>query len=145
LNWHHDVRSISEAGLNVTREATEAERAAIIEALGLIACKRLVARYNIAPRAGGRFQFDGTAEITVTQTCVVTLEEIERHYTAPIDVELWPAETLADSGADETIVDPLGADREAIADGRIDAGRIVYEELASAVDPYPRRDDAAFE
>jgi hypothetical protein len=81
--------------------------------------------------------------VTVTQTCVVTLEEIERRYEAPLGVEFWPADMLTD--AEDADVDPLGADREPIEDGRLDVGRIVYEELASVIDPFPRRDDAAFD
>lgn len=144
LDWQHDIRSIPENGLEVKREATEAERTSLAKALELVTCKRLLARYAIQQRAGGHFHLAGKVDVSVTQTCVVTLEEIERSYTAPLDVELWPAETLADTEMGED-VDPLGADREAIEDGRIDIGRIIYEELASAIDPFPRRDDAAFE
>ena len=85
----------------------------------------------------------GTVDVTVTQTCVVTLEEIECRYSAPLNVEFWPAEMLAEEGEDE--IDPLAADREPIEEGRIDVGRIVYEELASAIDPFPRREGAAFD
>ncbi len=146
LDWKHDTRSIPENGLNITREATDAECARIATAMELVACKRLVARYTIKPLHHGRYSLEGKAEIAVTQTCVVSLEEIERKYTAPLDVELWPAEALAQDDADEeTIVDPLGADREPIEEGRINVGRILYEELVGAVDPYPRRDDATFE
>lgn len=144
LDWKHDTRNVPETGLKVKREATENERVGLAAALDVIACTRLIARYTIEPLDHGRFQLEGSADITVTQRCVVTLEEIERKYAAPLEVELWPAEALADESEDEeTVVDPLGADREPIEDGRIDVGRIVYEELAGAVDPYPRSDGAS--
>ncbi len=146
LDWKHDTRTVPEGGLAVTREATESERATIATALDVVACKRLVARYRIEPLDHGRFRLAGSADITVAQTCVVTLDEIERKYTAALDVELWPAEALAgEDEDDETVIDPLGADHEPIEDGRIDGGRIVYEELVGAIDPYPRSDGASFD
>jgi uncharacterized metal-binding protein YceD (DUF177 family) len=140
LDWKHDTRAIPAAGLSTTREATAAERAAVAAAMELVACNRLVARYDITAEAASQFRLTGTVETTVTQTCVVTLEAIERHYSAPLDLEFWPPERLAEE-ADGNI-DPLGADREPIEEGRLDVGRIVYEELVSAVDPFPRRDGA---
>jgi uncharacterized metal-binding protein YceD (DUF177 family) len=145
LDWKHDTRAIPEGGLPVTREATEAERASVGSALDVVACKRLVARYTIEPLDHGRFRLSGSVDVTVTQTCVVTLDEIERKYSAPLEVELWPAEALAGDDEDEAVIDPLGDDHEPIEDGRIDAGRIVYEELAGAIDPYPRSDGASFD
>ena len=143
LDWKHDTRAIPEAGLSITREATAAERAAVAAAMELIACTRLVARYEITPAAADCFVLKGAADITVTQTCVVTLEEIERHYSAPLDLEFWPAGSLAEDPDGD--IDPLGADREPIEDGRLDVGRIVYEELVSAIDLFPRRDGASVE
>lgn len=140
LDWKHDARAIPEAGLSTTREATADERAAVATAMELLACNRLVARYDISAEAAGRFRLTGTVDVTVRQTCVVTLEEIERRYSAPLDLEFWPAEMLAaDADGD---IDPLGADREPIEEGRLNVGRIVYEELVSVVDPFPRRDGA---
>jgi uncharacterized metal-binding protein YceD (DUF177 family) len=143
LDWKHDTRSIPERGLAVERSATTEERVAVKEALDVVACSRLVARYEIVPEHDGRIRLTGTADATVTQTCIVSLEDFERPYSAPIDVEFWPSDALTEES--DTVVDPLGPDREPIEDGRIDAGRIVYEELASVIDPFPRRDGAALD
>ena len=143
LGWAHETRSIPEAGLDVTREANEEARTALAEALGIDACTRLVAQYTIRPFESGRFELHGTAELDAQQTCVVTLDPIERTYRVRLDVAYWPAELLGDgSGAD---IDSLADDPEPIEDGRLDVGRVIYEELASTVDPFPRKDDAAFE
>ncbi len=143
LDWIHETRSIPEAGLEVTREATEQIRAALAEALGIDACTRLVARYTIKPFESGRFELHGNAVMEARQTCVVTLDPIERTYRVRLDIAFWPPELLGDGpGAD---IDSLADDPEPIEDGRIDVGRIVYEELASTVDPYARSDDATFD
>lgn len=143
LDWVHETRTIPEAGLDVTREANEETRAALAEALGIDACTRLVAQYAIRPFESGRFELHGTAEMDAQQTCVVTLDPIERTYRVRLDVAYWPPELLGDSpGAD---IDSLADDPEPIEDGRLDVGRVIYEELASTVDPFPRKDEAAFE
>ena len=142
LDWVHETRSIPEAGLDVAREASEEACAALAEALGIAACERLVARYTIRPYESGRYELHGTAELDAQQTCVVTLDPISRKYRVRLDVAYWPAELLGDGpGAD---IDSLADDPEPIEDGRLDVGRVVYEELASTIDPFPRKDDATF-
>lgn len=143
LDWVHETRGIPEAGLDVTREANEETRAALAEALSVDACDRLVARYTIRPFESGRFELHGEADMAARQTCVVTLEPLERTYRVRLDVAYWPPELLGDGpGAD---IDSLADDPEPIEDGRLDVGRVIYEELASTIDPFPRKDDAAFE
>jgi uncharacterized metal-binding protein YceD (DUF177 family) len=143
LDWAHETRSVPEAGLPVARDATPEERNAIATALDLVACKRLAAKYAITPIGRGHYRLKGSVTIDVTQACVVTLAPLERTYTMPLDLELWPAEELSDS--DETEIDTLKDDPEPIEDGRIDVGRIVHEELISGIDPYPRSEGAAFD
>jgi len=143
IDWVHETRSIPEAGLDVTREADEETRAALAEVLGIDVCERLVARYTIKPFESGRFELHGTAEMDAQQTCVVTLDPIARSYSVRLDVAYWPRELLGDGpGAD---IDSLADDPEPIEDGRLDVGRVIYEELASTVDPFARKDDATFE
>ena len=143
LDWKHETRTIPEAGLSVTREATAEVRDALAEALGIDACTRLVARYTIKPFESGRFELHGDAEMEARQSCVVTLEPLERTYRVRLDVAYWPEELLGDGpGAD---IDSLADDPEPIEDGRLDVGRVIYEELASTIDPYPRSEGAAFD
>lgn len=141
LDWTHETRSVPETGLSVVREATAEERAALAEASNVEGCSRLVATYTIKPIGMGRYRLKGNVAIDVTQACVVTVEPLQRTYKAPLDLELWPADMLTS----DTEIDSLEADPEPIEDGRIDIGRIVYEELAGAIDPYPRKDGANFE
>jgi hypothetical protein len=142
LDWRHEARTIPGAGIDVSHEATAELRAALAAALGIDACARLVARYTVKPVESGRFEVHGTAEMDAQQTCVVTLEPIERTYRVRLDVAYWPPELLGDGpGAD---IDSLVDDPEPIEDGRIDVGRVIYEEFASTIDPFPRSDDATF-
>jgi hypothetical protein len=143
LDWTHETRTIPEAGLAMSRDATAEVRDALAKALEIDACVRLVARYTIKPFESGRFELRGDVEMEAQQTCVVTLEPIARTYRVHLGVAFWPPELLGDGpGLD---IDSLADDPEPIEDGRIDVGRIVYEELASAIEPFPRSDGATFD
>ena len=62
----------------------------------------------------------------------------------PFEVTFCPAEAMpaAPSSEREILSEP---EIEPLRDGRIEVGRVVFETLAAALDPYPRRADAAFE
>ncbi|HEX7007777.1 MAG TPA: DUF177 domain-containing protein [Alphaproteobacteria bacterium] len=117
-------------------EAGEAERQALAERFGLVALKALRAEVTLAPTTAGQIRLDGRLAARVVQACVVTLESVEaeiaesftlfyadevappaRAVDLPIDDEAWP---------------------EPIEDGRIDVGEAVAQQLALALDPYPR-------
>lgn len=143
LDWTHETRTIPEAGLEMTREAAAEMRETLAKALGIDACVRLVVRYAIKPFESGRFELHGDAVMDAQQTCVVTLEPIARTYRVRLGVAFWPPELLGDGPGPD--IDSLADDPEPIEDGRIDVGRIVYEELASAIEPFPRSDGATFD
>ena len=76
----------------------------------------------------------------MAQSCVVTLEPVAarvadrfmRHF---VQGDL-PAE-------DEVVIDPEADDpAEPLGDGLVDAGEIVTQQLALALDPYPRAPDS---
>jgi hypothetical protein len=143
LNWHHQASEIPEQGLTVERSATARERGAIASALDLAACDRLDARYQIRPLERGRYVLMGTLSAEVVQTCVVTLEPVRNRIEEQIDVEFWPQHEFGDqlAGSFEAFA---GVDPEPMEDGAIAAGRVFYEHLAAALDPYPRKEGAVF-
>lgn len=138
LDWHHEAQRIGERGIQAERIATDAERTAVAQALGLVACSRLAARYRLRGLPHGRISLTGQIEADVTQSCVVTLAPVAAAIREDIDVEFWPAEDVREA-VSSTAFDPLGPDDpEPIEHGRVEVGRIVYEHLAAALDPYPR-------
>lgn len=143
LDWTHETRTIPEAGIEFTREATADMRESLAMTLEVDACVRLVAHYTIKPFESGRFELHGDAVLDAQQTCVVTLEPIARKYRVRLGVAFWPPELLGDGPSLD--IDSLADDPEPIEDGRIDVGRIVYEELASAIEPFPRSEGATFD
>ena len=146
LSWTHDVSEFGERSRSFERSATEAERAAVAEALGLLGCTRLEARYDLKPLPRGGFRMSGTLEAHVTQACVVTLEPVEADLEEEIAQEFQPPEHAA--GAEQTDSEHAvleGVDVAEIAHGEIDAGRIVFETLSGALDPYPRKAGVEFD
>jgi uncharacterized metal-binding protein YceD (DUF177 family) len=147
LDWTHNVADIPAGGLKREREASESERREIAQALGLLALDRVSARYRIAPIGGGTYRLSGTIGGDVVQACVVSLEPVEGKVDAAFDVEFRPHLRAGQSDekteADASILD--APEVEKIERGAINAGRIVFETLASSLNPYPRRPDATFE
>ena len=145
LTWTYAVTELPSGIRTFTRDATPEERAAISTDMGLIACSRLQASYAIRPLGGGRYKLSGSLRADVTQACVVTLEPLEATVNAPLDVEFSPSanDPISPSNDDEIEVLSL-PELEAIENGDLPVGRIVYEALAAALDPYPKKPGATF-
>lgn len=140
--WTHRVAEVPERGIEVSRIATSQDCAAVAEALDLVACDRLVAAYRLRPIGGGRYRLTGEIEADVVQSCVVSLEPVRSEITASVDEEFWPPELLpqATSGLEGEQEALAALIAEPIVDGRLDVGRLVYEHVATALDPYPRKE-----
>jgi uncharacterized metal-binding protein YceD (DUF177 family) len=127
--------------------ATDTELAAIARLLDLVALKRFVLSYRLDRAGTGRLRLTGRLHADVTQTCVVSLEPVEAKLELPVEVEFWPAalveelEQNAEEGGSQGLLDWP----EAVVDGRIDLGPVMYETLATALDPYPKRKGASFD
>jgi uncharacterized metal-binding protein YceD (DUF177 family) len=144
LDWTHATTDIPETGRRFERAATEAERRAVADALDLVGCERLDVSYELRPLAGGRYRLAGDITADIVQSCVVSLEPIEQRVAENFEVTFCPPASLpeADTAEREILSEP---DVEPIADGRIDAGRVIFELVASAIDPYPRKEGAALD
>lgn len=154
LDWHVAVTDIPREGLTAERAASPAECAALASHLSIAAIEALAFRYRVVARAGGRYEVTGRIAASVTQECVVSLEPVAAQLSLPVQVEFVPSppeqarsrgaaadEEEDDEGED---VDFAAPDVEIIENGRLDLGRIVMEEVASGLDPYPRKPEAAF-
>ena len=114
--------------------------------LDLVALKRLALSYRL-DRVGGRLRLAGQLQADVTQACVVSLEPVEAQLDVPVAVEFWPAAMVEEleRSAKESGGEGLLDWPEAVVDGRIDLGPVIYETLAAALDPYPKRPGASFD
>lgn len=152
--WHAPLilAQVPETGLRVTIEADKTARAAMAQAAGLRHVTRASASFDIAPRAGDSFQVTGRVQGSVGQACVVTLEPLENEIDEAVDVSFAP-QTVVQSGeaagkrrgSDGNEEDEVRDPPEPIVKGQIDLGRLAQEFLFLGIDPYPRKDGAAFD
>ena len=130
-----------------TIEVNRAERETIAALLDLAALDRLNFAFCLHRRGQGRVALHGTLAAAVTQTCVVSLEPVESALEVPVEVEFWPIPMIDDLAAspDEAASHGTLDWPEPIEGGKIDLGPVIYETLATALDPYPKREGVSFE
>ena len=137
LAWDHATTDIPETGLASDRIAAPDELDGLARALDLIACRGLAAHYAIAPAGMGRYRLTGTLRAEVSQACVVTLEPVSGTIEEAFEQAFWPQEDMPAPRSGEVNLDEA-PDPEPIVAGQIPVGRVVFECLAAALDPYPR-------
>ncbi len=146
LDWAHGLAEIGESGLERERLASEAERAAVARMLDIVAVTDLRASYGIQPLGRGRYRLAGEIDAGVTQSCVVTLEPVPGRIAERFEAEFMPVPELARAEGHQEEMEALAAaDLEPIVHDRIEVGRIVYEHVAAALDPYPRKEGASLQ
>jgi hypothetical protein len=142
LNWTEITTEVPAAGIEREREATAEERQKLAEALGILCVSRLLARYRLSSMAGDAYRLTGALLADVEQACIVSLESVSETIDAGFEVEFHPRVGEPENATELGILDVV--DVEPLEGGIIPVGRIVYETLSSALDPYPRRQNATF-
>lgn len=140
-SWSHATVDVPAQGLDVTRSASPQDRAAIVKDLGLAALDKLDTSYRITAISGGGWRLAGTLTADVVQSCVITLEPVPARIEENFKVEFWRDLAEPEGGEDKSVLE--GADVERLDDSAIPAGRIVFECLSAALDPYPRKQGAS--
>lgn len=144
LDWTHAATAIPERGLSGSRTATAEERARLAATLDILSVERLSVAYSVRPLREGRFRLAGSLSGDVTQACVVSLEPVPGHIEEEFDIEFTPAAPPEESGEEEREISSL-SDEEPLENGMIPLGRVVYELVATGLEPYPRKEGAALD
>jgi len=125
-------------------EADAGEREALAKAFGIPAVLRLAGDFALTPEPGGVFGAKLRLSARVKQVCVVTLEEFEAEVREEAMLRFVPARAVKEGVEIELDPDTLeGPDEIFYAGEVIDLGAALAEQLALALDPYPRRPGAA--
>jgi len=127
-------------------EADPTERAALARRLDLAALDSLKAEFEIAaPTAAGLVRLRGRLTADLTQTCGVTLVPLPVQIEAPFALAFAPVSDKAADAVDELDLSWNEDDPpDPIEQGQIDLGELVAEQLALALDPFPRAPGAEF-
>jgi uncharacterized metal-binding protein YceD (DUF177 family) len=146
LGWreHVTISDLPPQGKEYELVPDAAVRKELAERAGVVAIPKLIAKLKVLPQGKAGAAVEGSLQVTVTQTCVVTLEPFDNFIDETISIAFEPEEAIAARGPlTEEIVgdDPP----EPIVDGAIDLVNVVAEFLTLSIDPYPRKPGAAFE
>ncbi len=132
------VARIPPKGIEEKLEAKPSERAALAKRFGLVDLPSLKAQLTLVPGGQQTIEVTGSIEAEVLQSCVVTLEPIKSRLEIEVDTVFIPAETVPESG-DVSQEAELDEELEYFADGKIDIGEQVAQQLGVGIDPYPRK------
>jgi uncharacterized metal-binding protein YceD (DUF177 family) len=120
-------------------EATAEERAALATRFGILGIDALRAELDLAPGQGGVTRVRGRILARVEQACVATLEPVSQAVDAAVELRILP------EGTPPSDDDPDSPDDIESEGDTVDLGEAVAEQLALALDPYPRAEGAAVE
>lgn len=123
-------------GIDTTVEASPAECIALATRLRLPAVQSLSCRFHLRPAQGNTVAAEGWLAALVTQTCVVSLDDFDAAVTEHFTLRFVPA------GTESEDIDPDTEDDVPYTNDTIDLGEAATEQLALALDPWPRKPDA---
>jgi uncharacterized metal-binding protein YceD (DUF177 family) len=130
------IARVGPAGLDVTVEASAAECLALARRMGLPAVLALTCRFRLERDTAETLLAHGHLVARVAQTCVVSAEDFTSTIEERFTVRCVPA------GHESDDADPMALDEIPYADGTLNLGEAAAEQLALALDPYPRAPDA---
>jgi uncharacterized metal-binding protein YceD (DUF177 family) len=130
------IERIGPAGLDISVEANAGELVVLAKRLRLPAVGALSCHFRLRPAPGGAIAAEGWLAATVTQTCVVSLEDFDAPVADHFTLRFVPEGTEAEE------VDPDSEDEIPFADRVIDLGEAATEQLALDLDPWPRKPGA---
>lgn len=128
---------IGAAGLEQTVEAEPGELGPLARRLMIPAVHRLRCLFRLRRAGGSVIEAAGRLEAEVVQVCVVSLDEFAHEVREDFTVQFVPAGTEIEDD------DPESPDQIPYSGGVIDLGEAAAEQLALALDPYPRKPGAA--
>ena len=143
LTWTHAIHDVSARGLDIKRAADTSELEALTSALEVLSVDSFEAAYRVTAQSGQRYRLSGSFRANVSQACVVTLEPITSQIVEEFSVGFCPPEN-ADKATDDEKSVLNEPDVEILTNSTLEIGRILYELLVAALDPYPRKADAEF-
>ena len=130
---------IGPAGLEIEVEANPGELASLTARMGLPGIGALRCRFKLRRIAAGIIEADGHLAASLTQVCVVSLDEFPTELAESFQVQFVPA------GTEDDDPEPDAVDQIPYEAGMIDLGEAAAEQLALALDPYPHKPGATLD
>ena len=142
---YSEIVRVNEIGAGLTRDLVpdDAARARIVKALNLASLASLEAEMTISPAHVG-WKLSGRILAVAEQVCGITLESLPVRIDERFIIDLVEASRTADDEATEVEVTLEDDAPDVIEESRIDLGQYAVEQLALALDPFPRKPGAEF-
>jgi len=134
------LADIPAGGRTVHVEASAGERAALARRFRIPGIEALACDFTLRREARGVIAAAGRLAARVVQTCVVTAEDFSAKVEEAFSVRFVPAGDER-PGGEEADFDPEAPDEIPYQAGTLDLGEATAEQLALALDPWPRRPD----
>ena len=151
LSRQIDVAQAEDKTLRVSITATPAECDELARQDGLPAISGLSARFEVTSSGRGRFEVKGEVKARVTQICVVSLDPFDSDIVQPVEVTFASPRDVEQAEAayarrheEDPDAQDIPEPPDPIFNGQIDLGVLAAEQLILALDPYPRKEGAAF-
>jgi len=138
-----ELGRLGQAGVEIVIAPAKEDLARIAAWAGVDAVEAFGARIELAKITPTRFALEATVEADIVQSCVVTLDPVRSRIARSFRRDLFLTQAKPSLDVEVAPVDEDG--REEIASLRYDLAVPVLEELALAIDPYPRAPGVAFE
>ncbi|MEQ1577100.1 MAG: DUF177 domain-containing protein [Hyphomicrobium sp.] len=143
LAWHYSIKSAGSRVITAEREATPADLARMTTDLDVLSVDAFETRYTITPQSGDCFLLTGGYTARLTQACVVTLEPVPQILDEAFSISFCPPNRIPEpEGKERPVLDV--PDVEVLTGDEIEVGRVLFELLGAAIDPYPRKAEAEF-
>ena len=127
--------AVPQSGRRLSLEATPAECAALAARFDILTLDSLAAELQLTVEEEGTVRVEGRITASLAQACIVTLEPVAQQVDHEVAFRLLPPGREPQDGPDDL-------DEIDCPDGVADLGEAVAEQLALALDPYPRAPDA---
>jgi uncharacterized metal-binding protein YceD (DUF177 family) len=130
------IDRIASSGAEMLVEANAEECAALARRYAIPAVLSLACKFRVTPAGADAFDAHGVLAARVVRECVVSLDEFET------DVEEAFVVRFVPEGRESDDPDPERPDDIAYVGRALDLGEAAAEQLALALDPYPRKPGA---
>ncbi|MCJ8519261.1 uncharacterized metal-binding protein YceD (DUF177 family) [Pseudorhizobium tarimense] len=144
------VGNISANAVTVHVEADPTELKGLAELWKVLAVHSLKSEMQLSRWKKDGVRIKGRVEAEIEQACVVTLEPVTSKIDETFEQVFVPEGSklarIVLSDTAEMVLDPEGPDAPETFEGdTIDAGEVVAEAVALAIDPYPRKEGIGLE
>ena len=124
-------------GATIAVDAEATELPAIAARLHVVAVASLHCAFDLRRIGETTIEARGILRARLTETCVVSLDEFEHDVQEAFTVHFVPA------GSEDDDPDPEAIDQIPFFGSSVDIGEAAVEQLALALDPFPRQPGAA--